>query len=250
MSTIIDDLNTLTNKVAALRTKVKDKAVASDATVADTDNISAIVDKIVAFSKVKLTDTYKLQDSLNDYVSNLCQFVSMPTDMMVYFAQLKFLVTVPEIDTSKTTNFYQCFAGCDNLTTVKKLDTSKGINLQSLFYACGDNLMNVPEIDMTNATNIMYLFWGEHKIQVIKLKNLGTQPSVSTNEAFDGVSQWGQGSDEARQSLVDSLLTYSFDRATAGYSTLTIQLMPQTLALLTDTEKAAITAKGYTLTSY
>lgn len=110
--------------------------------------------------------------------------------------------------------------------------------------------MNVPEIDMTNATNIKYLFWGAHNIQVIKLKNLGTQPSVSTNYAFEEVNQWGQGSDEARQSLVDSLLTNSFDRATAGYSALTIKLMPQTLALLTDTEKAAITAKGYTLTSY
>lgn len=158
MSDLVTNLNTLTNKVTALRTKVKDKAVASDATVADSDTILQIVDKVVPFSKVKLTDTYKLQDSLNDYVSNLCQFVSMPVNMSTYFANLKFLVTVPEIDTSKTTNFYQCFASCDKLTTVKKLDTSKGINLQGLFYSCGDNLMNVPEIDMTNATNISYLF--------------------------------------------------------------------------------------------
>jgi hypothetical protein len=61
MSTIVDDLNTLTTKVAALRTKVKAKAVASDATVADTDTISAIVDKVVPFSKVKLTDSYTFQ---------------------------------------------------------------------------------------------------------------------------------------------------------------------------------------------
>lgn len=249
MSDLITNLNTLTTKVAALRTKVKAKAVASDATVADTDTISQIVDKIVAFSKIKLTDTYKLQNSLNDFVSNFCQFVSMPGDMSSYFSYLRFLVTVPEIDTSKSIKFYQCFAYCDKLTTVKKLDTSNATNIQSIFYACGDNLVDVPELDLAKVTNMMYIFWGCHIMSVIKLKNLGTQPSVMTSGAFDGTI-WGQGSDKARQSLVDSLLTNSFNRATAGYSALTIQLMSKTLALLTDTEKAAITAKGYTLTAY
>ena len=61
---------------------------------------------------------------------------------------------------------------------------------------------------------------------------------------------WGIANDEvpdARQSLIDSLITYSFDRAAAGYSTQTWKLYKDVKALLTDDEIAQITAKGYTL---
>lgn len=61
---------------------------------------------------------------------------------------------------------------------------------------------------------------------------------------------WGVNNDEipdARQSLIDSLITYSFDRLSAGYPTCTIKLSSNTKALLTDDEKAQITAKGFTI---
>ena len=51
----------------------------------------------------------------------------------------------------------------------------------------------------------------------------------------------------ARQSLVDTLITYSFDRATAGYQTCTVKLHSTTKALLTQDEIAQITAKGFTI---
>ena len=51
----------------------------------------------------------------------------------------------------------------------------------------------------------------------------------------------------ARQSLIDTLITYSYDRATAGYSTCTVTLHANTKALLTQDEIAQITAKGYTI---
>ena len=61
---------------------------------------------------------------------------------------------------------------------------------------------------------------------------------------------WGindETTTDARQSLVDSLLTYSFDRATAGYSTCTITLDYACKKVLTADEKAQITSKGYTI---
>ena len=61
---------------------------------------------------------------------------------------------------------------------------------------------------------------------------------------------WGVNSDtitDARQSLIDSLITYSYDRATAGYSTCTVTLAADTKAVLTSDEIAAITAKGFTI---
>jgi hypothetical protein len=81
------------------------------------------------------------------------------------------------------------------------------------------------------------------------IKNLGYYKSGSyLNMEYSRV--WGIANDEvldARQSLIDSLITYSFDRATAGYPTMTMKLYPNVKALLTDDEIAQITAKGYTL---
>jgi hypothetical protein len=223
MSTIVDDLNTLTTKVAALRTKVKAKAVASDATVADTDTISAIVDKVVPFSKVKLTDSYTFQSSLQNYLDNLVTFSSFPSNAASYFAYMPF-------------------------TYINKLYTSNITVMANMFYNC-TNLQKIEELDIINCNNMYNMFNGCTKLSVMTLKNFGTQSSIDLRGYVFGQTKWGQGSDEARQSLVDSLLTYSFDRATAGYASLTVQLPSASLALLTDTKKAAIAAKGYTLTA-
>jgi hypothetical protein len=223
MSTIVDDLNTLTTKVAALRTKVKAKAVASDATVADTDTISAIVDKVVPFSKVKLTDSYTFQSSLQNYLDNLVTFSSFPSNAASYFANMP-------------------------LTYINKLYTSNITVMAKMFYNC-TNLQKIEELDIINCNNMYDMFNGCTKLSVMTLKNFGTQSSIDLRGYVFGKTKWGQGSDEARQSLVDSLLTYSFDRATAGYASLTVQLPSASLALLTDTKKAAIAAKGYTLTA-
>ena len=47
--------------------------------------------------------------------------------------------------------------------------------------------------------------------------------------------------------VVISLVTNSYDRAAAGLKTMTLQLSANTKAALTDEQKAAITAKGYTI---
>jgi hypothetical protein len=211
MSTIVDDLNTLTTKVAALRTKVKAKAVASDATVADTDTISAIVDKVVPFSKVKLTDSYTFQSSLQNYLDNLVTFSSFPSNAASYFANMP-------------------------LTYINKLYTSNITVMAKMFYNC-TNLQKIEELDIINCNNMYDMFNGCTKLSVMTLKNFGTQSSIDLRGYVFGQTKWGQGSDEARQSLVDSLLTYSFDRATAGYASLTVQLPSASLALLTDTEE-------------
>lgn len=81
------------------------------------------------------------------------------------------------------------------------------------------------------------------------IKNLGYYQSGSyLNMEYSRV--WGIANDEvpdARQSLIDSLVTYSFDRASAGYSTMTMKLYADVKALLTEEEIAQITAKGYTI---
>ncbi len=83
----------------------------------------------------------------------------------------------------------------------------------------------------------------------IRLINLG-QCEEGTVYWLNGVKNWGADSDENRQSLIDSLITNSFDRTSAGYVTATLHLDNDVVARLTDEEKAAIIAKGYTITIY
>jgi hypothetical protein len=166
MSTIVDDLNTLTTKVAALRTKVKAKAVASDATVADTDTISAIVDKVVPFSKVKLTDSYTFQRSLQNYLDNLVTFSSFPSNAASYFANMP-------------------------LTYINKLYTSNITVMANMFYNC-TNLQKIEELDIINCNNMYDMFNGCTKLSVMTLKNFGTQSSIDLRGYVFGKTKWGR----------------------------------------------------------
>jgi hypothetical protein len=61
------------------------------------------------------------------------------------------------------------------------------------------------------------------------------------------MDRWGADSDEARQTLIDSLITYSTDRTSKGFPTATLKLHPDTYARLTENEIIQIVAKGYTI---
>ena len=95
----------------------------------------------------------------------------------------------------------------------------------------------------------MYLtFSGCTSLQFALIKNIGK--STLTTYDFSGATVWGENSDEipdARQSLIDSLITYSYDRASNGMETATIKLSATTKALLTEEEIAQITNKGFTI---
>lgn len=86
-------------------------------------------------------------------------------------------------------------------------------------------------------------------LRQITLADVGTNPSQTTVDCSYW-NMWGVNHSsipDARQSLIDSLITYSFDRAAAGYSKCTIKLSAKTKALLTEEEIAQITAKGFTI---
>lgn len=104
----------------------------------------------------------------------------------------------------------------------------------------------------TSTTALRYLL-----IKDIGYKNLSQTSQVNTLN-FSGLSVWGAANDadpDALQSLVDSLLTYSYDRVTDADNVGTIgvdyiiKLHANTLARLTEEQKTAITAKGFTLTT-
>lgn len=130
------------------------------------------------------------------------------------------------------------------------------------------NTENITQFEMVvnnaNATTINTRIWGldfartsaiknvafGEKTCIIQGVNLGMRQELTSANLYS--ENWGNDTLQAgsKQSVVDTLLTNSFDRATAGYDPVTLQLSEQTVAALTSEEIAAITAKGYTIASH
>ena len=158
-------------------------------------------------------------------------------------------------NTSKVTNFSSAFAG-NTSPELKEIDTSSGTNLNSIIYN-NSNLIKIAGLSLkslnTTISNSYFTGWSAvYKLRYALLKDFGTG-SNCTSAGFTNWEVWGVEDESiplsagARQSLVDTFITYSYDRATAGYSTCTVTLHSDTKALLTQDEIAQMTAKGYTL---
>lgn len=152
-------------------------------------------------------------------------------------------------------NFSSMFAST-NITIINELDTSGGTSFYNMFADC-NKLIKVESLSLKSLnTTISYSYftgWGTmNKLRYALLKDFGTGADC-TSANFTYWKVWGIEDETvplsagARQSLIDTLITYSYDRATAGYSTCTVTLYADTKALLTQDEIAQITAKGYTL---
>lgn len=171
------------------------------------------------------------------------------------------------------------FRGCTRLrsATLTNVKSSglRNINILGTFYNCpalvridGINFDTVLEIPNSSGSG-NYAFYSTNtktstmfnnpKLRFMRIRNLGKNDGESgRNYGFNFNSAqyqyWGIEntneplSKDARQSLIDTLITYSYDRVNAGYTeTCTISLYSTTMALLTDVEIAQITSKGFTL---
>ena len=159
-------------------------------------------------------------------------------------------------NTSKVTNFATAFAGITS-PELKEIDTSSGTNFDYILSNTSNYLIKIAGLSLkslsTNMSNTYFTGWGTmNKLRYALLKDFGTK-SGFTSASFTYWSKWGIEDETvplsagARQSLIDTFITYSYDRATAGYSTCTVKLHADTKALLTQDEIAQMTAKGYTL---
>lgn len=123
---------------------------------------------------------------------------------------------VSGFDTSRVTDMSRMFMGCRNLASldVSNFDLSHVTAMQNMFALCG-------------ATDI-------------KMKGLGRNAGLTSCGAF-------VLSVPSKESLLYILRDHSFDRAAAGYAPCAVPALSNNLDKLTDAEKAAITAKGFTL---
>lgn len=169
------------------------------------------------------------------------------TNMAWMFGGCSALGTISGLDCKNVKNTSNMFNSCKSLKSVGQLDTQNVTNMKKMFSDC-IKLERIEGLDFSSVTEVMNIFYNCNSLKYIKVTNLGKSPLSFINLSEAG--NWGVGSDENRQSVIDSLLTYSYDRASNGMEKATIRLSTATKALLTESELSDISAKGYDVVAY
>lgn len=129
---------------------------------------------------------------------------------------------------------------------LRGLDLGKAKDLSNMFgmnwYLEAVYLGAIPSV--TNMNYIFYMNFSSVGTMGLYMEEFGTQ------ENMQGTSQMFymyKNLTITKESVLYSFRDHSFDRVAAGYAALTIDLPQSSIDLLSDEEKAAITAKGYTI---
>lgn len=245
----------------------------------DTSNVtvmSYMFKDCKALESVPLFNTAKVT-SMYDMFYGCIKLTTVPkfdmtnvTDTEWMFYNCSSLLELPELDLSnvKSINlmFYNCkqltalpqsicnlvnctsmsraFDYCRSLQQLPKLITPKVETMYNTFRYC-QKLTRIEEIDFASLTTWAGIFAWTTALTYMVVKNLGM--SAATSYSFENATAWGAGDEENRQSVIDSLITYSYDRVAAGLDAINVSLWSTTYNLLTEEEIAAIAAKGFTL---
>lgn len=224
-------------------------------------NMSHMLHDASGLTSIPLFDTSSVTD-MSHMFENCKGITTLPafntsacTNMNGMVRLCSVLVSIPQLDTSKVTDMGNMFDQCSSITVIPALDSRQVTDMGSMFSSC-QSLKKITSLDMDKCTDFSTMLGntGLRNLRFMLLKGLGTPSGVTSYQdtRMYRCSNWGVADDtytDARQSLVDSLLTYSFDRATAGYATCTIKLSSNSYNQLTPQELADIQAKGYNITT-
>ena len=151
------------------------------------------------------------------------------------------------------TNMSYTFNACSGLTYVNfsNMDTTKITTYNATFSLCPKlekiiGHLSVKGFTGNIAVTSFVAYTSNNILSYFTIKDIGFYSGM-TSADFSYLRKWGTGDATNKATLVNSLKTYSYDRSTAGYSTCTITLSSNSKAVLSETDIAAITAKGYTI---
>ena len=171
---------------------------------------------------------------------------SAVTSMSSMFAYCRGLTSLnlSGFNTSAVTNMDSMFDSCSGLTSLNLsgFNTSAVTSMLSMFaYCSGLTSLDLSGFNTSAVTSMDYMFaYCSGLTSLILGPNFFKAPNVTSID-FSYCSKW------TNNTVVTSLVTNSYDRATAGLKTMTLKLSANTKAALTNEQKAAITAKGYTI---
>ena len=197
-------------------------------------------------------------------------------DMSYFVKNCTSLQEIPHLITSNVLNMEGMFSNCSRVKTIPQLDFSKVQNVAKMFCYCG--LTSLPDINCVSLTDFsggstssdsswLYYTGSLESIGVIHCDNIDNlnycfDPRNATNLTdFGGFRNLGKvpgltntntdyglyrAPSLSYQSVLN-VLNELYDRASAGYSILTLKLHANHLALLSEDDIAIATNKGWTL---
>ena len=182
------------------------------------------------------------------------------TDMNHMFQSCSGLTSLnlSSFNTSNVTDMSNMFENCSGLTSLdlSSFDTSKVTTMIEMLCYCKnikriDGILDISSVNASGGDSPGLSRWTKlENLRKLTFKNLGYK-YYDSYFTTDTITNWGVNSDEvpdARQSLIDSLITYSIDRVAVHKDRVqTVKLSTNTKAVLTEDEIAQITSKGYTI---
>ena len=176
-------------------------------------------------------------------------------DYMFYECEGMTTIDLSSWKFGQVTSMKYMFARCKKAETIDitGIDTSKMTstsNMDSMCNGCSNLIRIRGAIDLIgmSATALPELGYSINNLDTITYKNLGFNSQVASLNLYTvGHTKWGLGDEESKQSFIDSVLTYSYDRAANGLPTLELNMSAAQKALLTEEQITAIQAKGYTI---
>lgn len=164
-------------------------------------------------------------------------------DARSIFSGCTSLQSVDELNLNNAVKLDRAFEKCETLNSINGIILSDFVSAEWMFNYC-QQLESIVNVDVGGVYAAEYFFWQCTSLTTIKLENIGKSYHMWD---FGACKLLGTTDEESRQSVIYTLLTHSYDRAANGLSAGKITLHANTKARLTDEEKAAITAKGFTI---
>lgn len=190
----------------------------------------------------------------SEFVCRIKALYKMPLPKVVggLYRKMPYCETVPVLDCGQIApvfNVYYSVAYVMLKTPlVKELHFANTGNVTTFEMVINsDSEVSVDGIDFSLAEAIKGVPFGLKAPRISGI-NLGKRQDLASANLYS--ENWGNDAKArgARQSVIDTLITNSYDRAAAGWASVTLMLSTYTHSLLTDAERTAITAKGYTIT--
>lgn len=167
-------------------------------------------------------------------------------DNMFYSCQK--LSDIPELDWGNLRSCTYMFGNCSKLSKLPNMNTKNVIHFGTgtsnswLYEVRGIGELGV--IDCDSCINIGYMFPNVVTVHTLGgFRNLGKQPSLTGTNNTYFLAQQSKLTYESIMNVINML----YDRASAGFSVLTLKLHANVLALLSEDDIAIATNKGWTI---
>ena len=215
----------------------------------DTSNVTTMYSMFggcKSLTTIPLLDTSKVTNMGNMF-SNCSSLTTFPlldtsnvTNMNSMFYNCSFMQSIPKFNTSNVTDMGYLVYGCD-IVHFSHLDTSNVTTFYRIMYSGNSNLVSIPLLDFGSVTNINNFNGSSNKTYVTDLggfKNL----KIDWNDNY-GLIKFPNLTYESVMNVINNL--YDFRGNGDDTTTRTIQFNANSKALLSESDIAVATAKGW-----